>query len=80
MFSCNFRPYEGDKPFVFISYAHKDSKTVYPILERMNRDGYRIWFDDGIIPSSEWPEYIAQKIDKCAIFIFFMFKDVVRLF
>lgn len=72
MFSCDFRPYEGDKPFVFISYAHKDSKTVYPILERMNRDGYRIWFDDGIIPSSEWPEYIAQKIDKCAIFIFFM--------
>ncbi len=71
MFTCNFRPYEGNKPYIFISYSHKDSEVVYPIIERLNQDGYRVWFDDGITPGSEWPEYIAERIDKCFVFIFF---------
>lgn len=71
MFTCNFRPYEGEQPYIFISYAHKDSETVYPIIERLNKDGYRVWFDDGITPGTEWPEYIATRIDHCSVFIFF---------
>lgn len=43
-----FKAYEGDEKFIFISYAHKDSETVYPIIEKLNADGYRVWFDDGI--------------------------------
>ena len=35
-------PYEGEQPYIFISYAHKDSEQVYPILEELNRLGYRV--------------------------------------
>lgn len=71
MFTCNFRPYEGNEKYIFISYAHKDSDMVYPIIERINADGYRVWFDDGISPGSEWPEYIANHIAQCELLIFF---------
>lgn len=71
MFTCNFRPYEGNDKFIFISYAHKDSAMVYPIIEQINADGYRVWFDDGISPGSEWPEYIAHHIAECEVLIFF---------
>ena len=54
-----FRPYEGQEPFIFISYAHKNSDQVMPILEKLDEAGYRVWYDDGIAPGSEWPEYIA---------------------
>ncbi len=71
MFKCNFKAYEGNEKFIFISYAHKDSDMVYPIIERLNNEGYRVWYDDGITPGSEWPENIADHLDRCETFVFF---------
>ena len=64
--------YKGDRPYIFISYAHKDSLAVYPILARMQKDGYRIWYDEGIEPGSEWDEMIAEKVNCCEYFLGFM--------
>lgn len=69
---CAFTPYEGNKPYIFISYAHKDSNRVFPILEELDRRGYRIWYDDGIAPGSEWPENIAQHLDGCSLTLAFI--------
>lgn len=72
MKKCNFRPYDGNEPYIFISYAHKDADTVYPILEDMHSRGYRIWYDDGIAPGSEWPENIAQHLNEAAVIMAFV--------
>ena len=40
--------YNGDDPYIFISYSHRDTELVWPILLQMQRDGYRFWYDDGI--------------------------------
>ena len=64
--------YKGDQPYIFISYAHKDGDSVYPIIDRMQRDGYRTWFDEGIDPGTEWDETIAQSINQCGYFIAFI--------
>lgn len=65
-------PYEGTKPYVFVSYAHRDSRLVMPVLEKLHSLGYRIWFDDGIAPGSEWPENIAQHLNDCALTMAFV--------
>ena len=72
MKKCDFMPYEGDLPYIFVSYAHKDALKVYPILEALNDRGFRIWYDDGIAPGSEWPENIAQHLDSCAVTLAFV--------
>ena len=54
--------YEGKEPYIFISYAHKDSTVVFRLVEQLNERGYRIWYDEGIEPGSEWPEYIANHL------------------
>ncbi len=69
---CAFTPYEGNKPYIFISYAHKDAQRVIPVLEELDRRGYRIWYDDGIAPGSEWPENIAQHLDACTLTLAFV--------
>ena len=69
---CAFTPYEGKKPYIFVSYAHKDSARVFPILEELDRRGYRVWYDDGIAPGSEWPENIAQHLDGCSLTLAFI--------
>lgn len=64
--------YKGNEPYIFISYSHKDSSIVYPIIELLIKKGFRVWFDTGIEAGTEWPEYIAEHIDKCDCFISFI--------
>lgn len=54
-----------NRPFIFVSYAHKDSDTVLPILNNLTENNVEIWYDNGIEAGSEWPDYIAQKIMNC---------------
>lgn len=65
-------PYEGDQPYLFVSYCHKDKDIVLPILELLQRNGIRIWYDAGIEPSSEWPEVIANHLDQSSFFLGFV--------
>lgn len=64
--------YSGDQPYIFISYSHRDSDRVLPIIARLNERGYRIWYDDGIEPGSEWDEKIASRIIQCGYLFAFM--------
>ena len=59
-------------PFIFISYSHKDSDRVCPIIERLKKEGFNVWYDDGIEPGSEWDENIATHISQCGYFIAFI--------
>ena len=59
-------------PFIFISYSHRDSDMVCPIIERLRKEGFNVWYDDGIDPGSEWDENIADHITQCSYFIAFI--------
>ncbi|MBQ8000118.1 MAG: TIR domain-containing protein [Ruminococcus sp.] len=65
-------PYSGKEKYIFVSYSHKDSDKVLPVIVRMKAQGYRVWFDQGIDPGSEWDENIAQHINNCGYFAAFM--------
>jgi formylglycine-generating enzyme required for sulfatase activity len=67
-----FEAYKGPKPFVFVSYAHKDSSLVFPELVKLSSWGFNIWYDEGIDPGNEWPDEIAQALKNSAYFIFFV--------
>ena len=56
------KPYTGSEPYVFISYAHADEEAVGSVLENLEQNGVRFWYDDGIEAGSEWPEYIAERL------------------
>ena len=61
--------YEGTEPYIFISYAHKDSDRVLPIISALQEQGFRVWYDAGIEAGSEWPEYIAEHLESCKVFL-----------
>ncbi len=78
MKKCLAIPYEGESPYIFTSYCHKDSGQVYPCLESLQKKGYRIWYDDGIDPGTEWPDVIASHLDKSAVFLAFLSANSVE--
>lgn len=64
-------------PYIFISYSHRDSDLVLPIINRLSMEGYNLWYDAGIEAGSEWDENIARHIGKCSYFIAFVSKNYI---
>lgn len=64
--------YEGQESYIFVSYAHRDSATVLPILEELYRRGFRLWYDGGIRTGSEWPISIESRLKGCTVFLTFL--------
>ena len=62
-------PYKGNEPYIFVSYAHRDSDRVFPIIRQMQDDNYRVWYDEGVDPGTEWDDNIAGYINRCTVFI-----------
>ena len=69
------KAYEGTKPYIFVSYAHLDSDRVLPIIHALQNRGFRVWYDAGIEAGTEWPEYIATRLDGCTCFLAFVSKN-----
>ncbi|MCK4924901.1 MAG: toll/interleukin-1 receptor domain-containing protein [Spirochaetes bacterium] len=67
-----FEAYKGIRPYMFSSYAHKDMEIVFKVLKKLNKNRYRIWYDEGIEPGNEWPEVVGNAVINCAQFIAFM--------
>lgn len=64
--------YEGNEPYAFISYSHKDSREVLTAVSGLYEKGLKVWFDEGIEAGSEWPEYLAEHIAKSAVVLAFV--------
>ena len=67
-----FEAYEGEDPYLFISYSHQDAHFVYPEITQLRDAGYNIWYDEGVAASNEWPEEIANAVLGCSVFVCFI--------
>lgn len=70
-------PYKGSDPYLFISYSHKDTDKVYSELTELQRNAYRVWYDDGIRGGENWRRIIADKIKCCSQFLIFVSENAV---
>ena len=57
------------KPYIFISYSHKDRDEAVKVIRLLQRNRYRVWYDEGIDPGTEWDDNIAGHINQCEYFL-----------
>ena len=74
---CSFKPYEGNLPYIFVSYSHKDSPTVFSIMEELNKAGFRIWYDEGIEWGITWTRDLEVRIERCGVVMVFISRTSV---
>ncbi|MHA1109909.1 MAG: toll/interleukin-1 receptor domain-containing protein [Promethearchaeota archaeon] len=72
-----FPAYYGEEKHIFVSYAHKDSERVFPILDELHKNGIRIWYDEGLQAGEDWFEYMKDKIIGCSGFLVFISEKFV---
>lgn len=53
----------------------EDKAIIYPILELMDQVGFRLWYDQGIESSSEWPKVVAKHLQKSSTVLFCLSKN-----
>ena len=78
MAALTIKPYEGKDPYIFVSYSHRDTDRVMPMLEKLTADGYRIWYDEGIDPGTEWPESIAEHLMGSTVCLAFISENSLK--
>lgn len=71
-------PYKGGEPYIFISYSHRNKVEAEEIICRLCNDNYRVWYDEGIDPGTEWDENIASHIEECGYFIALLSKEYLE--
>ena len=74
----NFMPYEGNEPYIFVSYAHANQEIVSRIIETLHENGYRIWYDSGIMPGDDPFENIAKHLYNSALVIVFLSRRSIQ--
>jgi hypothetical protein len=77
-FQMPFIAYQGDGPFVFVSYSHTDRLKVYPIIDYLNKTGINIWYDEGIPVSEDWKESIVENLERCSAFLVFITPHIIE--
>ena len=73
--SVFFTPYTGNEPFIFVSYAHRNSETVMDVISAMRNSGLRLWYDEGIPAGSDWPKSIRDRVYAADTVLFFVSKE-----
>ena len=62
-------PYEGSDPYVFVSYSHNNKQEVCDVIAQLQKDGYRVWYDEGVKPGAKWSKNVADHLQNCSFFI-----------
>lgn len=72
-----YKPYEGKRPFVFVSYSH-DDPIVLETVKLLQAHEYRIWYDNGIHTGDNWGATILKKVQTCTAFVVFLSPESVK--
>ncbi len=67
-----FEAYVGNEPYLFISYSHRDTEKVYPILDALYDRKYRIWYDESCETGNDFRDELRERIEKCEAVVLFV--------
>ncbi len=69
-----FEAYTGKEPYLFVSYSHRDTAKVYPILDALYDRKYRMWYDESCETGNDFRDELRHRIEKCEAVILFVSK------
>ncbi len=72
IFEMGVSSYEGEEPYIFVSYSHTDAKKVGEVLRRIEKEKFRFWYDDTMEIGEDFRLELQTKIENCHAFLLFV--------
>ena len=69
---------DEEKPYVFISYSHKDRDAVLPVIKALYESGWRIWYDEGLTIGDRYDETLEEHVRGCSAVVLFMTENSMK--
>ncbi len=73
----SFKPDEDKEPYIFISYSSLDRDAVEEDLKKLNKMGFRIWYDQDV-EFGNWHNSLEKHIKDCKIFLIFVSNNSIE--
>ena len=67
-----FEAYTGEEPYLFVSYSHRDTAKVYPILDALYDKKYRLWYDESCETGNDFRDELRTRIEKSEAVVLFV--------
>ena len=71
-YDMGLNSYEGEEPYIFISYSHADIPKVRTIMKRIEQEKFRFWYDDTMEIGEDFRTELQTKIEGCHAFLLFV--------
>lgn len=71
-YDMGLNSYDGDEPYIFVSYSHVDVPKVREILKRIDAEKFRYWYDDTMEIGEDFRVELQTKIENCSAFLLFI--------
>ena len=68
---------DEEKPFIFISYSHKDRDRVLTIIKTLYESGWKIWYDEGLTIGDSYDKTLEEHVKNCSAFLLFVTENSV---
>lgn len=72
LIQTKFEAYTGSEPYLFVSYSHRDTAKVYPILDALHDKKYRIWYDESCENGNDFRDELRHRIEECSAVVLFV--------
>ena len=63
-------PYEGSKPYLFISYCHEDERLLEEMISLFDQERIRYWYDSGMYSGAFWRRLITEHLKNASACLF----------
>lgn len=69
--------YDGNDPYLFVSYRRTDLDRVAPLLIHLQECGHNLWYDRGIPGGADWNAILEERLTSCSALLLFVSQAAV---
>lgn len=72
----NIPAYNGNRPYIYVSYSKKDAAKTIPLIQAMQNRGFRVWYDqdtDGENKNNK----SSNQLKNCSAFLTFVSRNIM---
>ena len=71
---------DEEKPYIFVSYSHRDRDQVMEIIRILYEAGWRVWYDEGLTIGDRYDETLEAHVKNCAAVLLFVTENSMNSF